>query len=624
MVRRANPVNSALGPLAEFAHGLRDLRARKGADAPTIDEISTAERLPRSTLYAALKGDRLPGPQVISALVRAWGGSEADWLARRSELQAMIASSSSARPSQALRDGSTWRSVASSRTVLVVVGTLDSLSQILDVLPLVEADVRVQLIFTIESGSAFEHGLSAALNELGVISVPWHQAATMTVDVVIAAEDSDRLAQLHDPVMVLQRPDEARFLGRFRDARCLSAGLWVVPRPLRSRELIAADEEQRESQLQRRSFIDDYLLVAGDPSFDRMVISVPDRERYRQALRVAAGQRLVVVASSWGRDSLFGLHEDLPLRLLEQLPAEEFRVALVLHPNVWSAHGRWQILGWLREALDLGLLLVQPGSEYAAVVAADVVIGDRGSLTRYAADLGSPTLTVDGFNKTASMTVLGVRHDLHRQVQAVLADAAPVNVTDLHATAQQNAAAIREGIYRALQISEPLTPPQALPLAKPNVVEGKEDRDAVTEEHTAEAAGPNRVMVRPGRRPTISQVGDWVLLAPITNEAKVLYWALQAHVAEPGPGSRAWSTQAWVAGLLDVPEEQVPSYARELEAIDAISVVGEVGEVGETNPGWNYTVHLSPPDGYESASSVPEFQAGRVGRNQVAGGDVEG
>ncbi|HET6857278.1 MAG TPA: hypothetical protein VFH94_09305 [Streptomyces sp.] len=65
----------------------------------------------------------------------------------------------------------------------------------------------------------------------------------------------------------------------------------------------------------------------------------------------------------------------------------------VLHPNIWHGHGPGQIQRWLRRAQDSGLLLIPPlGPWRQALVAADCVIGDHGSVTYYAAALGRPVL----------------------------------------------------------------------------------------------------------------------------------------------------------------------------------------------------------------------------------------
>lgn len=79
--------------------------------------------------------------------------------------------------------------------------------------------------------------------------------------------------------------------------------------------------------------------------------------------------------------------------MLAALPYDEFRVAAIVHPNVWSEHGSWQIRDLLAPALDAGLMLVLHIHAWrSALVAADVVVGDHGSVTLYGAALGKPVL----------------------------------------------------------------------------------------------------------------------------------------------------------------------------------------------------------------------------------------
>ena len=47
-------------------------------------------------------------------------------------------------------------------------------------------------------------------------------------------------------------------------------------------------------------------VLAGDPCFDRMLAARPYRERFRRALGVKPGQRLVLLNSTWNPESLFG------------------------------------------------------------------------------------------------------------------------------------------------------------------------------------------------------------------------------------------------------------------------------------------------------------------------------
>ncbi|MFE3825328.1 hypothetical protein [Streptomyces sp. NPDC059092] len=140
-------------------------------------------------------------------------------------------------------------------------------------------------------------------------------------------------------------------------------------------------------------------VLAGDPCFDRMLAAVPYRERFRRALGVRRGQRLVLLNSTWNPDSLFGdggaedvLPSLLP-RLTAELPADTYRPAAVLHPNIWHGHGPGQVRAWLDRARRGGLALVDPLDGWRqALIAADVIIGDAGSVTYYGAALGTPVL----------------------------------------------------------------------------------------------------------------------------------------------------------------------------------------------------------------------------------------
>ncbi|MFJ1931895.1 hypothetical protein ACIOGZ_04365 [Kitasatospora sp. NPDC088160] len=150
-------------------------------------------------------------------------------------------------------------------------------------------------------------------------------------------------------------------------------------------------------------------VLGGDPCFDRILAALPHRERHRRAFGVRPGQRLVVLNSTWNPQSLFGdAGTDDPLpwlldRLTAELPVDDYRVAAVLHPNIWHGHGPGQVRLWLDRAERAGLTLIDPLDSWRqALIAADAVIGDFGSVSYYAAALGTPVLL-----GTASDEVLG-------------------------------------------------------------------------------------------------------------------------------------------------------------------------------------------------------------------------
>ncbi|MEK8144292.1 hypothetical protein NKH18_27855 [Streptomyces sp. M10(2022)] len=98
---------------------------------------------------------------------------------------------------------------------------------------------------------------------------------------------------------------------------------------------------------------EDASVLAGDPCFDRMLAARPYRERFRRTLGLHRGQRLVVLNSTWNPEGFFGngggqdvLPSLLP-RLAAELPADDYRLAAVLHPNIWHGHGPVRsVPGW--------------------------------------------------------------------------------------------------------------------------------------------------------------------------------------------------------------------------------------------------------------------------------------
>ncbi|GAA3849311.1 hypothetical protein GCM10022403_096190 [Streptomyces coacervatus] len=228
-------------------------------------------------------------------------------------------------------------------------------------------------------------------------------------------------------------------------------------------------------------------VLAGDPCWDRMLAALPHRDRYRRALGVGRGQRLIVLNSTWNPESLFGdgggddvLPSLLP-RLTSEFPADEYRLAAVLHPNVWHGHGPGQIRAWLDRARRAGLALIDPLDGWRqALLAADAVIGDHGSVTYYAAALGTPVLLgaaplagldpdapVHAFVRTAPR--LDPARPLRPQLDALVDHhQPPPEPAELVSSAPgESAARLRRLFYDLIGIPEPDAPARLEPLPLP-------------------------------------------------------------------------------------------------------------------------------------------------------------
>ncbi|GAA3891060.1 hypothetical protein [Streptomyces sedi] len=282
--------------------------------------------------------------------------------------------------------------------VLGVVRNLTSATRLLDVLPLLRAEDGITVSFTVNPGSAFDGGLAEYLTRQRGTVLPWREATRRRFDLVVACAVNRSMRRLSRPLVVL--PHGAgynRLTHRSTGDATSSAGL--SPRELLHRGRVVPDVIglSHEEQLTRLAVscpaAVPHARVVGDPCFDRMRANLDWRDHFREPFGATGGRRLVVINSTWGPHSLIRRHPDLPLRLTHALPVDEYVVALVLHPNVWSDDTPFGVDRRFRAARDAGLRLVSPERGWqAALIAADLVVGDTGSVSFYGAGLGRSTL----------------------------------------------------------------------------------------------------------------------------------------------------------------------------------------------------------------------------------------
>jgi hypothetical protein len=279
-----------------------------------------------------------------------------------------------------------------------VARTIPSATRLLDVIPALDGDVRVQVVFTVNPGSAFGDGVAELLHDVGAKTIPWREARRRRFDLAIAATANGGLHRLRAPILLMPHG-----VGHNRLVRA-STGSDDLPSGLAGSQLIhrgrvvptavALSHQEQADRLRRLCPpAAERAIVTGDPCFDRIVASLPARDRYRRALGVGHDQRLVVISSTWGERSLLGRNPTLLPRWVAGLPLDRYRLVLIRHPNVSGRHGSYEVERWLAEALNAGLALIPPQEGWrAALVAADWIIGDHGSVTYYGAALERPTL----------------------------------------------------------------------------------------------------------------------------------------------------------------------------------------------------------------------------------------
>jgi hypothetical protein len=370
---------------------------------------------------------------------------------------------------------------ANCRTVLVLVPTVTAGHRLLDLIGLLDGDHRVQVVFTVPTTIERYHGPAEFVRARHGMLLPWEQAAQHRFDLVLSASHREIDRARGKLLLASHGAGSVGPLRRSRKAGGATRSVTGLDRELltfRGRvipSVLALAHESELGVLRRRC--PEALpaaAVTGDLCLDRMLASRPLRSHYRHALGVRDDQTLVTVSSTWARQSVFGQRPDLYRRLLDELPADRYRVAAVLHPNVWAVHGRWQVRAWLADCLRDGLIVIPPDEGWqATMIASDHVLGDHGSTTVYAAAAGLP-VTLATFPDRAArrrspahrLSRLVNRIDHTRAIRPQLV-ATPSIADEMAAmlTSRPGQAAVnlRTAMYRLLDITEPAAPSATLP-----------------------------------------------------------------------------------------------------------------------------------------------------------------
>ncbi|KQX67755.1 hypothetical protein [Streptomyces sp. Root1310] len=376
-----------------------------------------------------------------------------------------------------------WLTLVERKLVLVVVHTLTYGKRLVEVLSLLEADFRVQVVFTAPP-HVFGDEVPRYLEGLGGAVLPWDEAVRMRFDLALAAGPRG-VEKISGPVIAMSHG--AGYLKRLVSVRQPGvAGLRrqdLVPGG-RLPAAVAVPHHAELADLERHCpEVLPLTHVVGDPVHDRIAASLPLRARYRRALGLADGEKLVVVVSTWGARSSFGRFEALLPRLAAELPARRFRSVILVHPNVWSGHGSWQVRAWLARCAGSGTALVPPEADWRSVlIAADWIIGDHGSVTLYGTLTGAPILLagspdreINPASPAATLAVtapaLSPAHPLVGQLRYTAAEyrreeyaAIASRITSEPGRFNRN---MRRLMYRVLGLGRPAHEPVTVPLPEP-------------------------------------------------------------------------------------------------------------------------------------------------------------
>lgn len=376
-----------------------------------------------------------------------------------------------------------WLTLVGCKKILVVVHTVAYGRRLLEIIALLRSDFRIQVCFTAPRHQ-FGRGVPEFLARLGGAVVSWEEAVRSSFDLALAAGPRG-LEQLRVPLIAV--PHGANFLKRVQGTPDDGVA------GLRRRDLVHGGRLPAAVVLAHRADLAELRRscpeagpraeIVGDPVHDRMVVSLPQRGAYRRALGLARDQKLVVAASTWGPHASFAGFGALLPRLARELPAPRYRVAALLHPNIYAAHGTYQVRAWLARCEQMGVRLVPPDADWRSVlIAADWIIGDHGSVTVYGTLTGAPiVLTASPEHEIAPLSpaaalsvaapTLSTMYGVAEQLEYAAAQYRPGDYAAIAARITSCpggfASRMRRLIYRAIGLGQPAHPPATAPLPLP-------------------------------------------------------------------------------------------------------------------------------------------------------------
>jgi hypothetical protein len=392
-------------------------------------------------------------------------------------------------------DAHRWVTRTSCKSVLIAVHTVISGQRLLEITRLIESDPRIQVVFSI-APDVFNDGVADFLHDLSAPVIPWDQAIRLKFDLAVVAAYG-AIHQLHAPLIVVPHGAGYGKLALRAETGAAAGGAALVRRSVYGLDpqriirdgrvvptviILSHDDDLAQLARQCPEAVP-AAVVAGDPCFDRLMASRPERDAYRRALKADRTRKVILVASTWGPHSLFGRNAGLLSRVIRELPAEDFRVVSHLHYGVWAGHGPFQVRAWLADCMRGGMALIPPGADWrGALVAADLVIGDHGSVAVYGTAVtapvvlaGSPGGEVDPASAAGLLAATAPRLNAGQPLLGQLVRA----MTDYDPGSYERVAAritsepgrfgrnMRQLMYRLLRLSLPaaipVTPPAELP-----------------------------------------------------------------------------------------------------------------------------------------------------------------
>lgn len=298
-----------------------------------------------------------------------------------------------------------------------------------------------RLNFTITTqGPADEGLLDRCARIVDVKSLPYEQASLRPYDLAICADHI--LGEPFHPGIPTVNVGHCTTASKNVDGRLypFSSNYNIRPSGIpRYACRFVPSERVRQQALDECSQLKNILAVVGDLQTDHMLAMVEHREQIRSDMGFESSDKVALILSSWGSDSIM---EQMGKEIVAQASElhDRFKFIFSTHPNHWrGSHAANHPWGqYLADHQPTGSHIVQPDSDtLPALVASDMAITDHGSMaTNYAilkkplgvVAIESETLTNGSIGQAFQQTLPRIRpNDSLGDFLDQLADSCPID-----------------------------------------------------------------------------------------------------------------------------------------------------------------------------------------------------
>lgn len=247
-----------------------------------------------------------------------------------------------------------------------------------------------------------ESAYNALVKKMGVISIRRNIALVFPWDLIVCADHVETYIYdgLGIPLLNIGHGSWAKIKKGESSIWALGKMGWTHHGEWRYQYMFCQSDEVRMAAEKEYPHVCGRIFVVGDMKNDKILALAKSRDEIRSAMSIQPSDRVILLLSSWGPDSLFHVCGEYLLREAHSLVTNGYKFIISIHPNEYEGGARLPgsdvSFGAHIESMCSGRpgFVVRPplADNESFIVASDIVITDHTSAVEPAILLGRPII----------------------------------------------------------------------------------------------------------------------------------------------------------------------------------------------------------------------------------------